>query len=68
MLVLSRKENQAIHIGDDIKLTVLRVHGKTIRIGIEAPENVRILRGELAEWHDLSVDGAGVSEGAAVAC
>jgi carbon storage regulator len=45
MLVLSRKENQAIHIGDNIKLTVLRVRGKTIRIGFEAPEDVRILWG-----------------------
>jgi carbon storage regulator CsrA len=68
MLVLSRKENQAIHIGDNIKLTVLRVRGKTIRIGVEAPEDVRILRGELAEWHELSVGKAGLSEEAAVAC
>ena len=58
MLVLSRKENQAIYIGDNIKVTVLRVQGKTIRVGIEAPENVRILRGELTEWHDLSVNRA----------
>ena len=58
MLVLSRKQNEEIYIGDNIKVTVLRVQGKTIRFGIEAPENVRILRGELTEWHDLSVNGA----------
>ena len=68
MLVLSRKKNEEICIGDNIKVTVLKVQGKTIRIGIEAPENVRILRGELTEWHDLSVDGPVVRKEAAVAC
>lgn len=49
MLVLSRKTNETIKIGDDIELRILEVKGDTIRIGIEAPKNVDILRGELVQ-------------------
>ena len=47
MLVLTRKLNEEIMIGDDIKVTLIRVKGNTVRIGIEAPRDVRIIRGEL---------------------
>ncbi len=47
MLVLTRKMNEQILIGDDIKITLVRVRGNTVRIGIEAPRDVRVLRGEL---------------------
>ena len=47
MLVLSRKTNETIQIGDDIELRILEVKGDTVRIGIEAPKSVDILRGEL---------------------
>lgn len=47
MLVLSRKENETIKIGDDIEIRILEVKGDTVRIGIEAPKAVDILRGEL---------------------
>ena len=47
MLVLSRKQQQDIVIGDNIKVTVLKVKGNTVRLGIEAPKNVRVVRGEL---------------------
>ena len=47
MLVLSRKQQQDIVIGDDVKITVLKVKGNTVRLGIEAPKNVRVIRGEL---------------------
>lgn len=49
MLVLTRKLQETIQIGDDIKITVLRTKGNTVRIGIEAPNNIPVLRGELAE-------------------
>lgn len=49
MLVLSRKANETIKIGDDIELRILEVKGDTIRIGIEAPKTVDILRGELVQ-------------------
>lgn len=49
MLVLSRKALQSVVIGQDVKITVIRVEGNQVRIGIEAPGDVRILRGELVE-------------------
>jgi carbon storage regulator CsrA len=47
MLVLTRKLQQQIKIGDDITVTVLRVKGNTVRIGVQAPREVRVVRGEL---------------------
>ncbi|WP_342566963.1 carbon storage regulator CsrA [Psychrobacillus sp. FSL K6-4046] len=47
MLVLSRKVNETIKIGDDIEIRVLEVKGDSVRIGIEAPKSMEILRGEL---------------------
>lgn len=49
MLVLSRKENQRIQIGDDIVLTVVQVKGGIVRLGIEAPAEVPVLRTELIQ-------------------
>lgn len=46
MLVLSRKVEEKIHIGDDITITVVRVKGQTVKLGIEAPRDMRVRRGE----------------------
>jgi len=48
MLVLTRKQNEKIRIGDSIVITVVKMKGKAVRLGIEAPSEVNILRGELA--------------------
>jgi carbon storage regulator len=47
MLVLSRRESERIQLGDSIVVTVVRVNGDRVRLGIEAPPTVRVLRGEL---------------------
>jgi carbon storage regulator CsrA len=47
MLVLSRKIQEQIRIGDDVTITILRVKGNTVRIGIEAPRTKRVIRAEL---------------------
>lgn len=47
MLVLTRKLQQEIKIGDQITVTILRVKGQTVRVGISAPRDVRVIRGEL---------------------
>ena len=52
MLVLTRKVRQSIRISDDITITVLRVKGGQVRIGIEAPKEVRVVRGELRVFEE----------------
>lgn len=47
MLILSRRESERVHLGDDIVLTIVRVNGDKVRIGVEAPPHVKILRTEL---------------------
>ena len=47
MLVLSRKKNQSIIIDGNISIEVLQIKGNTVRLGIKAPNSVRVLRGEL---------------------
>ncbi|MFZ9088612.1 MAG: carbon storage regulator [Planctomycetaceae bacterium] len=49
MLVLSRKTNERICIGEDVVITVVRVSPNSVRIGIEAPRDMAIVRSELAD-------------------
>jgi carbon storage regulator CsrA len=53
MLVLTRKLQQQIKIGDQIIVTILRVKGNTVRVGITAPREVRVVRGELPQETDV---------------
>jgi carbon storage regulator len=48
MLVLSRKVGERILLGDDIRITVVRVSGGGVRLGIEAPSSVSVVREEVA--------------------
>lgn len=52
MLVLSRKQNERIRVGDSVVVTVVRVSGDKVRIGIEAPPSMRVLRDELEDEVD----------------
>jgi carbon storage regulator len=47
MLVLSRRESERIRLGDSIVVTVIRVVGDRVRLGIDAPSDVLVLRDEL---------------------
>jgi len=47
MLVLSRRESERIRLGDSIVVTVVQVAGDRVRLGIEAPPEIRVLREEL---------------------
>lgn len=47
MLVLSRKEHQTLVIGDNIKITVLELKGNQVKLGIDAPEIIKIYREEI---------------------
>lgn len=51
MLVLSRKPGESLIIGNQIKVTIVRVQGNRVKLGIEAPESCRVLRAELGDIH-----------------
>lgn len=55
MLVLTRKANQSIMIGDEIEVSVLAVMGEKVRIGIAAPRSVPVFRKEV--WIDIQESG-----------
>jgi carbon storage regulator len=65
VLVLSRKEGERIRLGEAIVITVVRVAGDKVRVGIDAPDGVRILRDELAP-HVVPLAARGVEAGAGV--
>ncbi|RIK81396.1 MAG: carbon storage regulator [Planctomycetota bacterium] len=54
MLVLSRKPGEQIRVGDNITITVVEVRGNRVKIGIEAPRSVGVVRSEL-ELHTAAV-------------
>ena len=59
MLVLTRKPNQSIMIGDDVEVTVLSVMGDKVRIGIQAPQEIPVFRTEIyLEIHRKDGEGA----------
>ena len=60
MLVLSRKVNERILIGEDIELVVVQIQGDKVRIGIAAPKDVSIHRQEVA--NDIAKNGKRVQE------
>ena len=57
MLVLTRKKSEAIRIGNDVFIKVIRTGRSTVKIGIEAPANVRVVRGELVIHHGNDRNG-----------
>ncbi len=68
MLVLTRKSNQSIMIGDDIEVSVLSVMGEKVRIGIQAPQKVPVFRKEIyLEIHREATGGGAPARGHASA-
>lgn len=49
MLVLTRKINQSIIVGDDVEITVLDIRGEQVRVGINAPKSITVYRKEIYE-------------------
>ncbi len=63
MLVLTRKSNQSIMIGDDIEVSVLSIMGEKVRIGIQAPRTIPVFRKEVyLEIQQEKAAGAGRGE------
>jgi carbon storage regulator len=63
MLVLTRKSNQSIMIGDDIEVSVLSIMGEKVRIGIQAPRDIPVFRKEV--YLEIQQERAGTVEAAA---
>ena len=61
MLVLTRKSNQSIMIGDEIEVSVLAIMGEKVRIGIEAPRSIPVFRKEV--YLEIQQDQAAEHEG-----
>lgn len=57
MLVLSRKTSEQIMIGNDIVITIVDISGKNVRVGIEAPDHIQILRAELVDGPNEPKEG-----------
>jgi carbon storage regulator CsrA len=52
MLVLTRKTQQQIQIGEHITITIVRIKGQTVRVGIEAPKDIRVIRDDVRVARD----------------
>ncbi len=61
MLVLSRKKNESIMIGDDIEIVVVEIKGDQIKLGVKAPRNVTVHRAEVYEEIQLENRKAAVA-------
>jgi len=63
LLILTRKSGEGLFIGDEIRVTVLEIRGKQIRLGIEAPSHVVVLREEIyRRVQEQNLQAAGVKE------
>lgn len=49
MLVLGRKVGEVIRIGEDVTITVTEIRGNTVRLGVQAPAELRVMRAELVD-------------------
>ena len=62
MLILSRKTNQKIVIGENVEITIIEVKGEQVKIGIEAPRNLKVFRREVYEEIQKETRAAQVTE------
>jgi carbon storage regulator len=62
MLVLTRREGERIALGDDIVVTVVSIQGNKVRLGISAPDDILIRRGELLLDVEATMSGCQLAE------
>ena len=60
MLILTRRVGETVMIGDEVTVTVLRVKGNQVRLGVNAPKSVSVQREEI--FHRIKRENAGVAE------
>ena len=62
MLVLSRKVGEKVWVGNQITMSVVEINGNRVRLAFDAPDQVRILRSELACWQEQRTEHSFVCE------
>jgi carbon storage regulator len=62
MLILSRKTNEKIMIGDDISITVIDIRGDQVRVGVDAPKQVKVYRQEVFDLVKAENQAAAATE------
>jgi len=66
MLILTRKPGESVYIGDDVKVTIVEIKGNQIRVGIDAPRELRIYREEIylqiLEENKLAAEGTDIAK------
>jgi carbon storage regulator len=60
MLIISRKKNEGVVINQNTEITIIDIQGDRVRIGIEAPSEVKIVRKELLDTADVNREAAGI--------
>ena len=58
MLVITRKTNEGIKIGDNIEIIIVDVSGEKVKLGINAPKEIRVVRNELIQTEQANIDAA----------
>lgn len=66
MLILTRKSGQSFHVGDEVTITITEIVGDKVKIGIDAPQTMRVLRGELERTMESNRQAAGLTEESAL--
>lgn len=66
MLILTRKSGQSFQIGENIKVTITEISGDKVKIGIDAPQTLRVLREELCRTMESNRQAAGGVSGSAL--
>lgn len=62
MLILTRKVGQGFYVGDNVEITITEISGDKVRVGIEAPKEVKILRMELSETMQQNQQASGKTD------
>lgn len=62
MLILTRKQGESFILGENIEISIAEINGDRVRIAIDAPKDVKILRKELKEAGDLNMEAASTSK------
>lgn len=62
MLILTRKQGESFLLGENIEISISEINGDRVRIAIDAPKDVKILRKELKDASDLNIEAASTSK------